>query len=333
MKDNKQNKLQIIILIFIATISLFTFSCSQEPIFATIAQEIPLSDPTVQGNVFSIVPLNGKLYVQNGAIYSQPFSANRQWTEINLPSSSNIIRLASDENYLYSMDNNYKIFAKNITSTPEGNWEEITTGATGTYTIALFDNGVYDNKTGKTTGRNAYITISTTADGTTKYAVKKLSGTTVTNQGNTTAILSAAKGTSGDVFSTSSMLVSYFATGTRYFYTVNEKQISYSTDGSPWTNGGTVEAKALSLSISPNGKTLYIGTEEGYEISSIDDSGVPSSGTTPTSNAESAFGTRQVCGIWSYSNMLYASVISRTTSAYNQLWGCSTASDSKWDYE
>ena len=50
-------------------------------------------------------------------------------------------------------------------------------------------------------------------------------------------------------------------------------------------------------------------------------------------NAESAFGTRYVTGIWHYgdSGTLYAAVIGIEHSKYNKLWG--RYSGEKWNYE
>ena len=50
-------------------LAIFTFSCTNEPIFYNIAQEVPLLDSVVKGNVYSIVEQGEYLYAANGKIF------------------------------------------------------------------------------------------------------------------------------------------------------------------------------------------------------------------------------------------------------------------------
>ena len=318
-------KNKIISLFLLVLLSLTVISCSHDVIFHDIANEVKLVNPEINGNVYSIVPLNGKLYVENGSIYEKanPGSAHG-WTNFSKPAGSSIIRLASDADTLYAMDTNFDVYA-NQYSTSWSGWTKVASGV-----LALFDNQVMDNTAFTTTGRAAYITAG-------DESVKKLNGTgtpsaetaTDTFAATNDYIKAAASTDNGatTVFSSNSI---FCAQGTNlYSIDYGNTTIRYSTnDGSTWTNGGSVDATAMS--ICPYGANLLIGTVDGYQISALS-SAIPSSGYNSSTNAESLISNnRQIITIKAFGSAVYAGVISETSTQYSKLWGYFGIS---WNYE
>ena len=105
----------------ITTCLIFT-SCF-DPIFSDIRNEVPLKEAQISGFVNSIVRYKNDIYLQNGRIYSKPITSNAhgQWV---LDKSSQlgalefdyyaqsfygeyIVKLASDENYIYALSYNF----------------------------------------------------------------------------------------------------------------------------------------------------------------------------------------------------------------------------------
>ena len=54
---------------FLLVLTIFSFSCTNEPIFYNIAKEVPLLDSVVTGNVYSMVEQGEYLYAANGKIF------------------------------------------------------------------------------------------------------------------------------------------------------------------------------------------------------------------------------------------------------------------------
>ncbi|MCR4714932.1 MAG: hypothetical protein K5751_11225 [Treponemataceae bacterium] len=352
----------IIYKFFIITAIIFLLgSCQQDVIFYDIAQEIEYEDPIVQGNIFSMVPCEGQLFVQNNSIFSKAWNANRnsskKWTQLeSLPESGKpVVRLASDASYLYALvinnsnDTTGSVYAAQVTSTGIGEW---TAEPVASDVQELYDNKVF-NSDGTTTGRNAYFTTN-------NRVVKKLNGAGVPEQqtvtdviGNTDSYIRAA-GSDGtqDYFSSKDVFAVVQKSGETYIYTSFDgntpsptatKALKYkhrSTDSDPWSawlSGGTTNSIITVLTANGNDE-LLIGTQAGYETSAIASDGKPANGVTPSgsnNNAESAFGTRYVTGIWAYGDAgtLYISVIGVEHSQFNKLWGFYNSDDKKWNYE
>lgn len=353
----KNSKTTIIcgLLILSAIFSFFT-SCRQDVIFYDIAQEIEYEAPLVEGNITSMVPCGGQLFVQNNLIYQKAWDAKKtssgKWTKKSVPVPGKpVVRLASDETYLYALvfdtasAETGSVYAASVSSGTLGTWSQ-TPVATNVKT--LFDNRIFDTY-GITTGRNAYFTDSTNA-------VKKLDGTgtpaaqTVTDQIGSTAttdyIKTAASDGTTDYFSSNPAFAVVRKSSYTYIYTSFDgntasasptKTFKYKKiDGtSAWSSGGTTNANITVLTA--NGEDqLLIGTYTGYETSVIGSDGKPANGVTPSGsndNAESAFGTRYITGIWHYgkAETLYAAVVGVEHSNYNKLWGY--YSGGKWNYE
>ena len=344
-------------LLLVTVIGLFA-SCKQDVIFYDIAQEVEYEAPIVEGNIFSMVPCNGMLFVQNNNIYQKGWTAEKnaegKWTQLSTAPASGkpVVRLASDAAYLYALvkdnalDTTGSVYVASVTASGVGSW---TTEPVAENVKELYDNCVFAAD-GTTTGRNAYITDS-------DNAVKKLDGTgtpaaqTVTDQIGSTAttdfIKTAASDGTTDYFSSNPAFAVVRKSSDTYIYTSFDgntasasptKTLKYKKIGGTgaWSSGGTTNANITVLTA--NGEDqLLIGTYTGYETSAIGSDGKPANVVTPSGsndNAESAFGTRYITGIWHYGaeGTLYAAVIGVEHSQYNKLWGYYT-SRNKWNYE
>ncbi|MCR4941125.1 MAG: hypothetical protein K5930_13650 [Treponemataceae bacterium] len=335
-----------ILLILLPAISfLMFFSCRQDVIFYDIAQEIQYEEPIVEGSIFSMVPCNGLLFVQNNMIYKKAWNAKKdeagRWEKTSSPVESKIvIRLASDASYLYALvkdsaaDSTGTVYAAQVTSSGTGDWQQVADNVK-----ELYDNRVFAAD-GSTTGRNAYLTGS-------DYSVKKLAGSSAPVAQTVTDVIAeplaspyikaAASDGSTDYFSSNDVFAVKVVGGATYFYTFNDTIIKYKAatalPEAAWTDGGSTQSIITTLT-SNGASELLVGTQAGYEISTIDSTGKPGNGVTPEGNAESAFGTRYVTGIWHYGEegTLYAAVIGIEHSQYNKLWGY-YASRNSWNYE
>lgn len=328
---------------FLLALAIFSFaSCSQDVIFYDISQEIQYEEPIVQGNILSMVPCNGLLFVQNNMIYTKAWAAKKddsgRWTKMDSPEGKNVIRLASDAGYLYALtkdnmtDTTGKVYAASVTSSGAGSWQQVADNVK-----ELYDNRVFAAN-GTTTGRNAYFT-----DG--NNGVKKLAGSSTPTAQTATDVLNAdspsikaaASNGSTDYFCSNSVFAVAVAGGETYLYTFDDKTLKYKAASASltaaWTDGGTTQS--IITTLTTNGASeLLVGTQAGYEVSTIDSTGKPGNGATPSGNAESAFGTRYVTGIWHYGDTgtLYAAVVGVEHSQYNKLWGYYSSRDS-WNYE
>ena len=339
MKNNK-----IIRCLLLLTLSIIALaSCKQDVIFYDIAQEIEYQEPIVEGNVFSMVPCNGSLFVQNNAIYTKAWAdkkdANGRWKKVTFQNfNESVIKLASDSSHLYALakanltDSTGKVYVVSVSSDGTGTMQEVAANV-----IELYDNRVFGTN-GSTTGRNAYFTDS-------NKAVKKLNGTntavtqTVSDvMGSSSSwIKTAASDGITDYFSSNDVFAVIRKNTTTYLYSNSnddKKTITYkASTSSSWSSGGTTEANITVLTAN-GADQLLVGTYTGYETSAVGSDGKPATGVTPTSNAESAFGTRYVTGIWHYGDegTLYAAVVDEAHSQYNKLWGY-YASRPSWNYE
>ncbi len=344
------------LLIISAIFSFFT-SCRQDVIFYDIAQEIEYEAPIVEGNIFSMVPCGGQLFVQDNLIYQKAWTAKKnssgKWVRKSVPVSGKpVIRLASDEHYLYALVFNTpdaetgSVYAAEVTSGTLGAWPSTPVAEN---VIELFDNRVYDSN-GFTAGRNAYFTDE-------NKVVKKLAGTgnpaavSATDEiGDSSSYIKTAghgykNGTGTDFFSSNAAFSVIVTSGTTtYLYTFDRalsssaggKTLKYkASEATSWLTGGTTNSTITVLTANGNDE-LLIGTQAGYETSAIASDGKPANGVTPSGsndNAESAFGTRYITGIWHYGDTgtLYAAVVGLEHSSYNKLWGY--YSGGKWNYE
>ena len=353
-----KNKRFIYGFLLVATVIALFASCKQDVIFYDISQEVEYEAPIVEGNVFSMVPCNGMLFVQNNNIYQKSWTAEKnekgRWTQLTTAPASGkpVVRLASDASYLYAFvmdsasDETGSVYAAPVIASGIGVW---TTTPVAENVKELFDNRVFAAD-GTTSGRNAYFTAS-------DNKVYKLAGSgspadvsaDATDEiGDTSSYIKTAdhgykNGIEKDLFSSNSVFSVIVTSGTTtYLYTFDKaldssadgKTLKYKASGaSSWSDGGTTDAIITVLTSYGNDK-LLVGTQGGFEVSTVGSDGKPANGESPSDNAESAFGTRYVTGIWHYGaeGTLYAAVVEAAHSQYNKLWGF-YASRNKWNYE
>ncbi|MBP3450942.1 MAG: hypothetical protein J6K22_10825 [Spirochaetaceae bacterium] len=339
-------------------LAIFTFSCTNEPIFYNIAQEVPLLDSVVKGNVYSIVEQGEYLYAANGKIFrkgkTQEVTNNSNpWKLVDKPAGK-IIRLAATDSYLYALSvadpingsEKYTIYVS-----PAGDklsWEVVSVTENVT--------AIFDNEAAPGTGKlQAYYS---TKDGI--FAINgKTAGTT--NLKTETNFISTKKETNSEeeasfavkaatvgeitVFSDD---LSFCSDREKYFYKVDEKLIKYSTDGTNWTKVSLeISDSASACYYENNGSAwLYVGTK----VIKDDSSGIQAvnlNNNIPTTtvsepvgkNIASCLDDTQVIGLYPFpygsGNLYAASIIYNGTNAFsndNQLWGFYPDRDS-WNRE
>ncbi len=343
-----KNKINAAVLLLSVLALIFT-SCSQEPIFYNIAQEVVLSDGKISGNVISMVPLDGRIYTANGYLWTKGLDDGASWKKLPAPAgASKIVRVVSDSSNLYVMNDGiggkYKVFATTAldlgkTDFSASDWKSVAefdvSGNPG-----FFDNGVFEAADGTTVGRNAYISYAD-PDDSAKGITFLLNGKsipspkTVTDffSGESSRILhSAASITGTDYFSVNDSSVSY---GGRFYSAAYDgKSVDYAEPGNL--------AGKKSLSVGSNGiKSLFLSGSEiftatGYGYKKISLSGSePSVKDAAEGNASASFGSRLILGVWAYGktesvNHLYVASVSPSNSTYSRLWGYY---GSDWHYE
>jgi len=72
----------------VAFLALFAAGCSDDPIFASIENEVKLKDPSILGiNVISLVSCQGNVYTANGNLY-QRTGGSGDWHKMKLPAGA-----------------------------------------------------------------------------------------------------------------------------------------------------------------------------------------------------------------------------------------------------
>ncbi len=313
----------------IATAAILAFLTACEPVGYSIEQEEKLSAATIRGNIHTMVPMGGNLYVQNGRIYTKAFDGTGDWKEMPRPTNARIVALASDDACLYAKDSD-----NNIWAAPNGSgWTKVHSGAGEVF---LFDNGEFDAN-GDTTGRVAYFRAGND--------VKKLDKTTDTASITPVSGNGAGANTkncvsiSGTDYFTDKSIVATF--GNNIFAVESEARLDTSacktivymdpTAGSPsWTSAGTTKYAVTGMAMgkdSNNNDVLLAGTLQNYEIWTITNY-TPVSGSA-ASETSSTIGSHSILGIWEYAGIRYASIYNLKVSNYNGLWY--RKASGKWD--
>ena len=300
-------------LIIFALLLIFV-SCEQSPIFYHISQEIKLDDPTIGGKVYAIKKLGDTLYAANELLSYKSMSDSR-WTKMS--TSFKVTNIAVDSDNLYALGNPSDDTFSVYLYTAEKKWEKITDGVS-----SLFD----DN------AGNAYfvkdVTTGTGDDASTKATVHKLAGISYTAVPDANGKAKSAVNLGGTTYFLENTAS---AASASHIYISDGKTVKYGT-GSSWENTSVADSSITSMCI--YGSQLYVGTESGVFVATINEGGSLSSFTTLPSNAESAFGDREVLGVWKFDDKdnFFVSVTSTTASIYDALWGYNSSSQ-KWNLE
>ena len=297
-------------LIIFALLLIFV-SCEQSPIFYHISQEIKLDDPTIGGKVYAIKKLGDTLYAANELLSYKSMSDSR-WTKMS--TSFKVTNIAVDSDNLYALGNPSDDTFSVYLYTTEKKWEKITDGVS-----SLFD----DNA-----GNAYFVKDVTTGTGDAEATVHKLAGISYTAVADANGDAKSAVNLGGTTYFLENTAS---AASDSHIYISDGKTVKYGT-GSSWENTSVVDSSITSMCIF--GNQLYVGTESGVFVATINENGSLSSFTTLPSNAESAFGDREVLGVWKFDDKdnFFVSVTSTTASIYDALWGFNSDSG-KWNLE
>lgn len=331
-------------------ISIFTISCTNEPIFYNIAKEVSLLDSVITGNVYSMVEQGDFIYATNGKIFvkgknQEVTETQNPWKVVEKPAGK-ITRLASTDTHLYALStldpiNGSDTYAIYVTSNLLGNTKPTWTKVEVSNAKTIFNNEAPPS-TGKlkayySTIEGIYELIDGEASSTNLKTEKNIISTkTDEDEKSASCAVKAAYIETDDttLFSDDS---SFCSDRKNTFYKVDEKLIKYSTDkGETWTSvTPDISDSQSACYYEHNGNSwIYVGTAPydgpGLQVVNLDNNNIP---TTTVSepvgqNVASCLDDTQVIGLYPFpynTGKLYAaSVIIFSTSALsndNQLWG------------
>ena len=297
------------------------FSCSQQPIFWAIAQEIKLLDPSLKGNVHAVVRCDTALYAANGNVYRKPLKSERGWQKIASP-AGNAAYLAASNTHVYALIAKGENCSVYVLPASGDSWQEVAGTSGKANEVVIFDNGVSG------TGRNAYVRVGGSVYGLT--GVTK--GAAATSNGAGGSTLAAAAIGSTDHFANTRAFCSdgtklYMADGTKIKTGITHATL---TDSSVSTS-----EKVIGLAYVAGESRLVAGTKKGAEEIKLT-SGTPQSAGLLGANAEAAFGESEVFSVACFgsddNNTVYAGVGKAASNKYNALWGYYPARGN-WNYE
>ena len=345
---------------FLLVLTIFSFSCTNEPIFYNIAKEVPLLDSVVTGNVYSMVEQGEYLYAANGKIFRKGKTEEvtpkvNPWKLFDKPEGV-IIKLASTDNYLYALsvadtsseNPTYTIYTSpSVPGDTKPTWTKIE--VTGVKTI--FDNEVYDN----TSKLRAFYS---TKDGIFELKDGKADSTNLKTESN---IISTKKDTDNEnpSFAVKAAYVelndttlfsddlSFCSDRKSTFYKIDEKLVKYSVDGGEnWTSvTPDISDSASACYYEHQGNAwIYVGTApydgDGLQAVNLNNNIPTTTVSEPVGeNIASCLDDTQVIGLYPLpygtGNLYASSVVLLSTTAFsndNQLWGFYPNRDS-WNRE
>ncbi|MGI5172952.1 hypothetical protein H0R92_05040 [Treponema sp. OMZ 840] len=300
-------------------LALLTFSCSQQPIFWAIAQEIKLLDPSVKGNVHTIVRCANDLYTANGNIYRKPLATERGWKQISKP-AGNAVYLAASDTHLYAMSATGKecqVYAMNV---PGGEWQPVPGTSGKADEIVLFD-----NKLTSAPDSAAYVKVK----GTVHLLDHATLGADQTPNGAGADTVAALGSKSAPLFFNTRAVCNGGAGNT---YRADGKKVINISNGVEVSTSEEVTC----LAFDSTNLRLIAGTKRGLEEIILDSSGDPQSTALLGANAEAAFGESEIFSLACFgifdNDAIYAGVGKKGSSNHNALWGY-YPSRGNWNYE
>lgn len=303
-------------------------SCSQQPIFWAIEQEIKLAEPSIKGNVCSVVRCGNDLYAANGNVYKKPLKSVRGWKKISAPPNGAEYLASSDslpDTHIYAMSahkNDCQVYVLDGTT-----WKEVSGARGKADEVAIFDNGVNG------TGRNAYVRVNGKVFKLNGADPVSALGSDITINGAGANTKAAAAGSSGDYFSDKRA----FCSGAGRLYSADGKTVKWGTTNADLTNTSVQTSEIITCLVcdAPNSR-LIAGTKKGLEEIKLDGSNKPISTGILGSNAEAAFGESEIFCVASFDNAddnaIYAGTGKASASKHNALWGY-YPSRGNWNYE
>ncbi len=335
----------------------FAVSCSQEPIFFAIEQEIALRDSSVEGLVSSIEVSATHVYASNGNLYRRT-RTNSKWHSVSKPAGVfRIAEVATDGTNIYVLgaDSGWRPYG--VWRLDEGTmeWTEVTNTPSGIQRIGSGGARIYAF-TGKTNGT---VSVYTTSD---------------INTFNTTAVLTDAglylhsSTSSGNYFATKTGVYNNLGTlitgapasgitgiatavidSNPHLYVLTSSEIHH-WDGSVWAatshNAGTTLGMTALVTTARN--LLLINTTTGYYEAAMDNNGDITATFTPGKNPVSSVPSsassqyENSIGMWNINRMavmtesgtdnfaIFAGVLNRR---YGGLWAFFEPIRREWNRE
>ena len=347
----------------ISLIALFALSsCSNDPIFSAIQNEVKLKDPSIEGTVSSMEAIAGDLYAANGYLYRRTAGVG-SWDKIALPDgASRCAKLASDGTNLYGLFTNSDWTSFNsVQLYSGGSW----TPVTGLDAVSQIGNGkgriyAFIENAGDSSEHtyNAYISTGVGATTFNATPVAENIGVPTGSSGDyfatTTTVYQLSETSAASIGTPGSGLCGVIVGSNGNVYTANYGY-AYRWDGKDWTSCWldlqNDPATGITILQSASKNLLIIGCDEGYGEVTLDaSSGALGSYISPGSTAlsttdeddedqyESSIELYNVSGIFAFTSPIpagdeYVLYISVNHYKYNGLWGYYDTTQSEWNRE
>lgn len=350
-------------LFLFSVLSLFALaSCSNDPIFSAIQNEVKLKDPSIQGTVSSMIVSEGNLYAANGYVYCRT-AGTGTWSKIALPDVAlRCAKLASDGTNMYGLftTDDWTVF-HSVQLYSAGTWtpvsgldrvDQIGSGNGRIYAFAEDSSGSSEHT------YNAYITTGAGSTAFTATPVAEKIGVPAGTAGDyfaTTTTVYQLSGTSAVSIGTPGGGLCGIALGANgNVYTANYGY-AYRWDGSAWTSQWldleNDPATGITILQTASKNLLLIGCDEGYgEVTLDTTTGALGSYISPGSVALSStdpddqdqYGSSielyHLSGIFAFATPVpagdeYVLYVSVSHYKYNGLWAYYDHTQSEWNRE
>ncbi len=238
--------------------ALILMSCSQDPIFAAIEKEVKLKEPSLRGDITSLVAVDGSLYAANGFLYKRTGGAG-DWESVSTGGGDRCAMVATDGTHLYILCTDYDGENGVVRRLKGGTWETVTDISSAVF-LSSGSGGVFAF-TGSDDSYTAHrITVSP--------AVTALASGLSTPVGSAALAVSDYFATTGGVYTAAGALVvgPESLTGIRGITTngtdiyVMTKGDLYRYNGTTWSNTGhsVTEPSGIAWLGGSSGKSLIL---------------------------------------------------------------------------
>ena len=163
----KQNVTAVMLCLALLTITFSAAGCSQDPIFATIEKEVKLKDPTIVGQVTSLVDDGTDVYATNGQIYKRT-AGTGNWNTISHP-DYRCAFLATGAGKVYGLfqDGDWAYASVQMLNNVDGKWSKVTGLPGNVVKIGSGGGNIFAFTGTASAGYSVYTITGTAASGTT----------------------------------------------------------------------------------------------------------------------------------------------------------------------
>ncbi len=344
-------------------LSLFTLaSCSNDPIFSAIQNEVKLKDPSIEGTVSSMIANAGDLYAANGYVYCRT-AGTGSWNKISLPEGAGrCAKIASDGTNMYGLFttkewtsfHSVQIYSGGVWSMVSGldRVDQIGSGNGRIYAFAENTGGSSEHT------YNAYVTPGVGSTSFTATPVAEGIGMPAGTAGDYFATTNAVYHLSGEsaesIGTPGGGLCGIVVGANGDVYTANYGY-AYRWDGSAWTSQWldleNDPATGITILQTASKHLLIVSCDEGYGEVILDEStgalgsyispGSVSLSTTDHEDQdqyESSIELYNISGIFAFSNPVpagdeYVLYVSVNHYKYNGLWAYYDQTQTEWNRE